>query len=192
MGEEAIRNFIVSKLAWIKKHKSKFHLEEKSPEKEYLSGESHYLFGERYLLNLVEISGKQYVELKDNKEIYLYMRAKTTKDKREKLMLEWYRENLKNMIPNYIEKWEPIIGVKIQEWRIKKMKTRWGSCNIQAKRIWLNLELAKKSPICLEYVVVHEMVHLLERTHNRRFKTYMDNFFPDWRNIKAELNGLLL
>ncbi len=155
-----------------------------------MSGESHYFLGNRYLLNVVEASIKPYVEL-NNKYISLYIRPNSTKEKREKIMNEWYREQLKDMIPVYIEKWEAIIGVNVEEWGVKIMKTRWGSCNIKAHRIWINLELGKKNPRCLEYIVVHEMVHLLERKHNDRFKSYMDKFLPNWKSIKAELNGLI-
>lgn len=106
-------------------------------------------------------------------------------------MMEWYRSQLKKLIPPLIEKWEPIMGVEVKEFGVKRMKTRWGTCNPAAKRIWINLELAKKNPICLEYIVVHEMVHLLEGSHNARFKAYMDKFMPSWRAVKAELNGFL-
>lgn len=191
MDEEAIRIFAISKLSWIKKQKTKFHLQERQPAREFLSGESHYFFGTRYLLNVVETTGKQHVEIKSNKDINLYIRLNSTKEKREKIMIEWYREQLKNIIPEYIEKWESIIGVKVEDWGVRLMKTKWGSCNIRDKRIWINLELAKKNPRCLEYIIVHEMVHLLERKHNDRFRAYMDKFSPNWRNIKAELNGLI-
>ena len=191
MDEDAIRIFAISKLSWIKKQKSKFHLQERQTAREFLSGESHYFLGDRYILNVLETTGKQYVELKNKKDINLYVRANSTKEKREKVMTEWYREQLKDIIPKYIEKWEPVMGVKVEDWGVKLMKTRWGSCNIQAKRIWINLELAKKNPRCIEYIIVHEMVHLLERNHNDRFKAYMDKFLPNWRSVKAELNGLI-
>jgi hypothetical protein len=106
------------------------------------------------------------------------------------ILQEWYREQLKILVPEYIEKWEEIMQVKVAEFGIKKMKTKWGTCNREAKRIWINLELAKKPLECLEYIVVHEMVHLLERNHNDRFITYMDRFLPLWRHYKEELNRL--
>lgn len=191
MDGDAVRIFAISKLAWIKKQKSKFHSQDRQSAREFLSGESHYFLGNRYLLNVLETSGKQYAEISNKKDINLYVRKNSTKEKREKIMLEWYREELKNLIPGYIEKWEPIMGVKVEDFGVKQMKTKWGSCNIGAKRIWINLELAKKTPRCLEYIVVHEMVHLLERKHNDIFKGYMDKFLPNWRSIKAELNGLI-
>lgn len=191
MDEEVVKIFAMSKLSWIKKQKAKFHLQEIQTMGEFLSGEHHYFLGNRYLLNVIETSEKQYVKIKNNKEINLYIRANSTKEKRKKVMTEWYRAQLKNIIPNYIEKWEPIMDVKVEDFRVKQMKTRWGTCNIDVKRIWINLELAKKNPRCLEYIIVHEMVHLLERKHNDIFKGYMDNFLPNWRNIKAELNGMI-
>ena len=191
MNDEDIRIFAISKLPWIKKQKSKFYLQERQVPKEFLSGESHYFLGNEYLLNVFETSGKQHVKINNNRDINLYIRPNSTKEKREKIMIEWYREKLKNIIPEYIEKWEPIIGVKIEDWGVKLMKTRWGTCNIQSKRIWINLELAKKDPRCLEYIIVHEMVHLLERKHNDNFRDYMDKFLPNWRSINAEINGLI-
>ena len=121
----------------------------------------------------------------------LYVRPGHTKEKRERIVSQWYREELKRLIPEYIEKWEDTIGVTVNEWGIKLMKTKWGTCNEQDKRIWINLELAKKNPRCLEYIIVHEMVHLLERHHNDRFKAYMDEFLPNWKSIRDELNEMI-
>lgn len=126
------------------------------------------------------------------KQINLFIRPDSTKEQRERILLEWYRSELKKQIPGLISKWENIIGVKVNSWGVKLMKTRWGTCNPKAKRIWINLELAKKSPRCLEYIIVHEMVHLLEKHHNKRFYAFMKQFLPNWREIKAELNGLKL
>jgi predicted metal-dependent hydrolase len=111
-------------------------------------------------------------------------------EKRHELMTEWYRGELKKQIPSIIDKWEKILNVKVEDWQVKKMKTKWGSCNIEKKRIWVNLELAKKPEHCLEYIIVHEMVHLLERHHNERFQYYMDTYLPNWRKLKTELNKL--
>ena len=170
----------------------KFINQERQPEREYVSGESHYFLGQRYLLNVIYTNKrKQGVEIRNKKYIDLYVRENTPKYLRERAMTEWYRRELKKLIPTIIAKWEPIIGVEVNEFGVKKMKTRWGSCNPKAKRIWLNLELVKKSPTCIEYVVVHEMTHLLERKHNERFIAYMDKFLPNWRAIKEELNGLI-
>lgn len=192
MDTDTIRLFAISKLSWIRKQQKKFINQERQPEREYVSGESHYFLGQRYLLNVIYTNKrKQGVEIRNKKYIDLYVRENTPKHLRERVMTEWYRRELKKLIPPIIAKWEPIIGVGVNEFGVKKMKTRWGSCNPKAKRIWLNLELVKKSPTCIEYVVVHEMTHLLERKHNERFIAYMDKFLPNWRAIKAELNGLI-
>ncbi len=190
--DEALRLFIVSKLSWIKKQQVKFQKQKRQPAREYVSGESHYFLGERFLLNVIYTNkGKQGVELRNRTYLDLFVRESSTKEQRQKVMKEWYRRELKALIPPLIEKWEPLIGVKVNSWGVKLMKTRWGSCNITAGRIWLNLDLAKKNPACLEYIVVHEMVHLLERLHNANFVAYMDKFLPNWRSIRAELNGLV-
>ncbi len=192
MDNDAIRLFAISKLSWIKKQRAKFKNQERQPEQEFVSGESHYFLGERYLLNVVYTNKrKQCVEIRNKTYLDLFVREGSVKEKRQKVMKEWYRRELKALIPSLIEKWEPIIGVKVNSWGVKLMKTRWGTCNTTHKRIWLNLELAKKPLACLEYIVVHEMVHLLERHHNERFVSYMDKFLPNWRSIKAELNGLV-
>jgi len=192
MDTDTIRLFAISKLSWIRKQQKKFINQERQPEREYVSGESHYFLGQRYLLNVIYTNKrKQGVEIRNKKYIDLYVRENTPKYLRERAMTEWYRRELKKLIPPIIAKWEPIIGVEVNEFGVKKMKTRWGSCNPKAKRIWLNLELVKKSPTCIEYVVVHEMTHLLERKHNERFIAYMDKFLPNWRAIKEELNGLI-
>lgn len=192
MADEAIRLFVISKLSWIKKHRAKFEHQERQPEREFVSGESHYFLGERYLLKVIHTNkGKQEVKIRNKTYLDMVVREGATREQRQRVMKEWYRAELKALIPPLIHKWEPIIGVKVEDWGVKLMKTRWGTCNPAAKRIWLNLELAKKNPACLEYIVVHEMVHLLERHHNERFIGYMDNFLPNWRGIKAELNGLI-
>lgn len=189
LAEEAIRFFIISKLPWIRKHQGKIQSQNSQPAKEYLSGESHYFMGFRYLLNVIETKEKQRVELRNDKYMDLYIRQGHTMDKCKKVVNEWYRKELKSLIPEYIDKWEGIMGVKVEDWCVKLMKTRWGTCNVIDKRIWINLELAKKNPRCLEYIIVHEMVHLLERKHNDKFKAYMDKFLPNWKSIKEELNG---
>ncbi len=191
MDTEAIRLFAISKLSWIKKQRAKFNLQDRQSVREFVSGESHYFSGMRYLLNVIETTGKQRVELRNKKYIDLYVRPNSSSKKREKIMTEWYRKYLKSIIPDYIKKWEKIMGVSVDSWGVKLMKTKWGTCNPEDKRIWINLELAKKNPRCLEYIIVHEMVHLLERHHNDRFINYMDQFLPNWRSIRDELNELI-
>lgn len=191
MDEEAIRLFVISKLAWIKKQRKQFKLQNRQSTREFVSGESHYFLGSRYLMNVIESPEKQRVELRNKKYMDLYVRPDSTREQREKVVNEWYRTELKQMVPEYIEKWESIMDVSVEDCRIKLMRTKWGTCNESARRIWLNLELAKKNPRCLEYIIVHEMVHFLERNHNERFKAYMDQYLPNWRGIRAELNELI-
>ncbi|WP_345889040.1 SprT family zinc-dependent metalloprotease [Shewanella algae] len=153
-----------------------------------ISGECHYLWGRRYRLNLVERSGKHEVKLGRGR-LHLYVNTATTLENKALVLSSYYRERLKARIAELLSEMESKIGVTAADWGIKKMKTKWGSCNTQTKRIWLNLELAKKPPECLEYILVHELVHLLERNHNERFKTYMDRLLPDWRERKVLLNS---
>lgn len=188
VNDDTIRLFAISKLAWIKRRQKEFEEQERILPREYKQLESHYFQGRRYLLNIVETEGPQKVVLKNKKFIELHIKPNTSAAKRHKIMTEWYRTELKKQIPTIIKKWERILNVKVNDWQVRKMKTRWGSCNIEKKRIWLNLELAKKPTHCLEYVIVHEMVHLLERYHNNKFLYYMDTYLSNWRQSKAKLN----
>lgn len=188
LSDETIRLFAISKLPWIKKHIKRFNNQDRQTEREYISGESHYVFGTRYLLNVIPTNSKSQVTIRNRKFIDLYVKEGSTKAQRAKLLNEWYRHQLKDQMPALIDKWEKEIGVGVNEWGIKKMKTRWGSCNIKSKRIWINLELAKKPIECLEYIIVHEMIHLLVRKHNEKFKAYMNKFVPQWSQYKEELN----
>jgi hypothetical protein len=188
LDDEAVRLAVISKLGWIRRQQTKFLEQERQSAREYVSGESHYFWGKRYLLNVVYQSGKSSVVLRNNTKMDLFVRPGRDMSQRERVLLAWYRKHLKEAIPPLITKWEAIIGVQVDDWGVKQMKTKWGSCNIEARRIWLNLELAKKSIRCLEYIVVHELVHLLERLHNVRFTELMDKFLPSWRLIREELN----
>ena len=192
IDDEAVRLFVISKIHWIKKHQSKFDNQERQSEREFISGESHYYFGDRYLLNVIYHDSKPKVEIRNKTYIDLYVRLGSNQLQRQKVMTEWYRSELKDQVPTLIDKWKYIVGVEIDDWSIKKMKTRWGSCNRKNKRIWLNLELAKKPLHCLEFIIVHELTHLLERHHNEHFKSLMDNFMPNWRFYKEELNRFIL
>lgn len=191
MTDDAVRRFVLSKLAWIHKQQLKFQVREPQLLKSYFSGEVHFLNGKPYSLNVIIIKGTPKVEIRNSTDIDLFVREGSTMDQREKVMKEWYRTRLKEQIPPLIEHWQPVIGVKVDDWGVKLMKTRWGTCNISKKRIWLNLELAKKTNECVEYIVVHEMVHLLEQYHNHHFKGLMDKFLPKWRDYKAELNSIV-
>ncbi len=188
INDEAVRLLIISKLAWIKRQQAKFEAQERQSAREYVSGESHYYQGRRYLLNVIEQKGSPAVILRNNKTMDLFVRPDSDASQRERVLIAWYRQRLKEEIALLIAKWEPIIGVEVAEWRVKQMKTKWGTCNIKAHRIWLNLELVKKPLHCLEYIIVHEMVHLLERHHNDRFLAYMNRFMPLWQYYREELN----
>ena len=186
--DERIRLAIIDKLSWIKKQQAEFLAQPRQSAREMVTGECHYFFGKSYRLEVVEQAGKHKIEQAGGNKIRLTVTANTSTESRLKLMNEWYREQLKQVIPKLIDQWQTKIGVEASDWGVKKMKTKWGSCNIEAKRIWLNLDLAKKPPECLEYIVVHELVHLLERNHNSRFVAYMDEFMPKWRLNRETLN----
>ena len=189
--EDAIRMFAVSRIAWIKKQRKKFVEQPRQAERRYVTGESYYLWGKRYRLDVVYSNVRNDISTSGQK-IVLQVRKDSTPQQRASVMDEWYRDTLKSAIPPVFEKCERLVGVKAKEWQVKNMRTKWGTCNIQAKRIWLNLQLAKKTPECLEYVIIHELVHLLEKNHNDAFKGYMDRFYPNWRTVKANLNDQML
>lgn len=188
VNDEAVRLFTISRLGWIKRQQAKFQGQERQSEREFISGESHYYQGRRYLLNVVYREGWPAVNIRNNKIIDLFVRPESDTAERERVLINWYRRRLKEEIAPLIAKWEEAIGEKVAEWGVKQMKTRWGTCNIEARRIWLNLELIKKPVHCLEYIIVHEMVHLLERHHNDRFMMYMNRFMPLWQHYREELN----
>jgi predicted metal-dependent hydrolase len=189
MDFDTIRVFAINKLKWIKKQQKTFKNQKRETPREYLTNESHHFQGKRYLLKVIEESAKPKVILKHSK-IELYIRPNATTKKRKEILDEWYRTEMKKTIPKMIENWEKVIGVKVNEFGIKKMRTKWGTCNTEAKRIWLNLELAKKPLECMEYIVVHELIHLLERNHNQTFVKHLDEFLPKWRFYRDELNRL--
>lgn len=192
IDDEAVRLAVISKLSWIRRKQKAFVDQPRQSEREMVSSESHYFEGRRYLLHIVERDGPTQVSTRGNSALIMHVRPGTSREKRERVLNDWYRRHLKALVPDLIAGWQPIVGVQVADWGIKKMKTRWGSCNIRDRRIWLNLELAKKTPHCLEYVLVHEMVHLLERYHNERFKALMDQFMPQWRLYRDELNQIPL
>lgn len=188
-----IQDFIKSKLSWIYKQQEKINKRvPMTPAKPpaYTTTERHYFAGKEYYFKTLDIDcfeGKSRVEISVVGEMVMFVNPWKDREYREKLMKAFYRDYLKGEIPGLIAKWEPLMGVKVEDWGVKQMKTRWGSCNVKDKRIWLNLELAKKSQDCLEYIVVHEMTHLLERKHSNRFYDLMDIFMPHWRELKNEL-----
>ena len=189
MKLDTIRIYTISKLSWIRRQQTKIKSQKREAPREFLSKESHFYQGKRYLLKVIVQDSVPNVVLRHS-TIELYVRPNTDTEKRKMILDEWYRERMKTTVPKLISKWERKIGVHVDEFGIKKMKTKWGTCNIKAKRIWLNLELAKKPSVCLEYIVVHEMIHLIERNHNDRFVALMDKHLPQWRVYKDELNRL--
>jgi len=188
MSLDTIRVFAITKLAWIKQQQNKLRRQERETPREYLDRESHYLWGKRYLLKVVEQQAVPEVKLKHNNMI-LRVRPGTNEKTKQAIVAEWYREQIKAALPELIEKWERKMAVKLERVFVRKMKTQWGSSNPRAGSIRLNSELAKKPRECLEYVVVHEMVHLLERYHNGRFTALMDNYLPQWRHVRETLNS---
>ncbi len=188
VSDAAVRMAVIGKLGWIRRQQAKFAAQPRQSPREMVNGESHYFLGQRYRLRVIEQNGPHRVVLQNKSYLSLQVRPGTSLEKRQQVLQEWYRQQLQLLIPSLVEKWEPVLGVEVAEWRIKRMKTKWGSCNIQARRIWLNLELAKKPLQCLEYVVVHEMLHLIERHHNQRFIALIDQYLPQWRLYRDQLN----
>lgn len=189
MRLDTVRVFAISKLDWIKNQQKKLREQEREPVREYLDRESHYVWGKRMLLELVEADQIPWVGIKHNK-LVLQVRPETDEEKRQAIMENWYREQVKNAVPGLIAKWEPLLRVKVARVFVQRMKTRWGSCNPVVGNIRLNTDLAKKPRECLEYIVVHEMLHLLEPTHNARFVALMDQYMPRWQFYRQTLNRL--
>ena len=179
---------VTARLEWIRRQQARIVSQPGRTRRDMRSGEHHYVFGRQYLLEVLERRGPHEVSLKNNSTLLLTVNPDTSSANRERVLNEWYRALLKERIPILLEKWQSITGKDVAEWGVKRMKTRWGSCNISRRRIWLNLELAKKPVTCLEYVLVHEMVHLFERYHNDNFYSYMDQFMPQWRTHRDTLN----
>lgn len=186
-----IKAFVVSKLNWIKEQQSKVRSRKREHPKKFISGEPHNFLGEKYLLEIIEHGKAPSVVLKDNL-LKLHVKKDSTLEQRRKALDDFYRSQLKKIIPKFISDLEKKMQVKVNEFGIKKMKTRWGTCNPRAKRIWINLELAKKPIECLEFIITHEMVHLLERKHNKKFFAYMTHFMPSWHKWRDELRNVTL
>jgi len=186
ISKKALSDFLDSKSRWIREQHlrlSKMSAEERH---EFVSGEYHLYEGKRYRLEVRDSRGRTSVAL-DNENIIMYINKDNTKEVREKVLDVWYREGLKQKLPGLLGKWEKIMNLDVAECRIRKMRTKWGTCNIREKRIWISLELAKYPVFILEYIIVHEMVHLLERKHNKRFYALMDRFLPEWKEGKKYL-----
>ena len=186
--DDTLRMAVISRLPWIRRKQAEFRHQDRQSQREFVSGESHYFEGRRYRLDVLEHDGQQGICLPNRTTMELRVRPGTGREKREEILERWYRQQLRGRVPALLEKWEPKLGVQASEARIKKMKTRWGTCNSKAGRIWLNLELAKKPLACTEYIVVHELAHLIERSHNERFRGLMDRSLPQWNLYRDQLN----
>jgi predicted metal-dependent hydrolase len=188
VSDDAVRLAVIGKLRWIKRQRARFETQPRQSRREMVSGESHYFLGHRYRLRVSIREGAGKVLLRSRSTIELHVRPKTSAEQRERVLQRWYRDQLKVLIAPLLEKWQEALGVRVADWRVKRMKTKWGTCNARAQRIWLNLELAKKPVQCLEYIIAHELVHLIERRHNGRFIAIMDEHLPQWRLHRTELN----
>lgn len=189
MDLDVIRVYAISKLDWIKRQQKKIRDQERETRRDFLDRESHFAWGKRYLLVIHERNTVPGIAL-EHSNMVLTIRPGADKQKKQAVLSAWYRDQIKNIVPMYLDKWEPLMGVKVEKFFVRRMKTRWGSCSPRFSRIRLNTELAKKPPECLEYVLVHELVHLIEPTHNKHFKSLMDRFLPKWKYYHEMLNRL--
>ncbi|SET39499.1 M48 family metallopeptidase [Geodermatophilus poikilotrophus] len=189
LGEADVRLAVVQRLPWIKRQREQLASADRQSVREMDSGESHYVWGLRRRLRVIERPGRGHVELDGRDRLLLYVPPGTETEVRRKLLESWQRHELRQRIPELISRWEPVVGRQVGRWSVRRMKTKWGSCNRESGYLWFNVELAKKHPRALEYIVVHEMTHLIERNHGERFTSLMDGFMPDWRARRDELNA---
>ena len=189
VSDEAVRLAVIGKLAWVKRQRAQFEAQPRQSEREMVSGESHYFLGRRHRLRLIQHEGPAKVTVRGKSIIEMRVRPEMEPRQREWVLHRWYRQQLRQIIEPLLERWQATLEVQMAECRIKKMKTKWGTCNADARRIWLNLELAKKPGQCTEYVLVHELVHLRERHHTDCFVAIMDRSLPQWRTLREELNA---
>lgn len=185
--EDAIRLAIVKRLSWIKRQREQLRSADRQTERKMVSGETHYVWGQRYLLDVSRSSGAYGVETRGT-TLWVITPEGTDAAGRFAALDRWYRRELKSAVPALLEKWQPILGVKADKVVVRRMKTKWGTCITKSRALWLNPELAKKNPRCLEYIVVHELAHLRERGHGEKFVALMDHVLPDWRARRDELN----
>lgn len=188
---EVARAYAISKLGWIRNQQEKLRAQSRETPRQFIERESHYLWGRRYLLTVIEQEAKPYVKL-DHRKILLSVRPGSDGLKRAQVMHEWHKSLLHGLVPDLIAQWESKLGVKVEGYFLQRMKTKWGSCNHLARHIRLNTELVKKPKDLLEYVIVHEMTHLLEPIHSERFVNILEHYYPTWREARAELNELPL
>jgi len=187
LNDDQVRLAVVQRLPWIRRQRGRLQAAERQSIREMVTGESHYVWGSRYRLKVIGRPGHGHIEIEGDR-VLLCISEGTSTERRRELLDRWYREQLRRAIPDVLGKWEPKVAVTVPKWSIRRMKTKWGSCNRETGHIRFNVELAKKHPECLEYVVVHEMTHLLERGHGERFSKLMDKVLPDWRARRDRLN----
>ena len=189
ISDEAVRLAVIDKLAWIKLQRSRFEQQPRQSRRDMAAGESHYVLGRRYRLRVREHDGKPRIATRGVASLDLFVRPGASIEQREALLARWYRDQLKDVIAPVIARWAPKLGVQPSSWGVKRMKTKWGSCTRETRRLWFNTELAKKPVDCIEYIVVHELVHLLEARHGDRFGALMDRHLPRWRETRKRLNA---
>ena len=192
LSDDAVRLAVVGRLSWVRRQRAGYTAQLRQSERQMVSGESHYVLGRRYRLRVVTHDGPAVVTIRGKGTLELRARAAVTSDARRAVLARWYRGRLRELVPSLLAKWEVTLGVSVTAWAVRRMKTRWGTCDPTARRVWFNTELATKPPRCLEYVVVHELAHLLARRHDGRFTGLLDRHLPDWRQARAELNALPL
>lgn len=189
VSDDAIRLAVIGKFGWIRRQREKFTGQPRQTKRDMVNGESHYVFGRRYRLSLVMSKGRPRILLKTKTKMEMHVPARTSAATRRSVLDRWYREEIRAAAGPLLEQWQEKLGVRLSFWGVKRMKTKWGSCNHRTKRIWVNLELAKKPLECVEYIVVHELVHLLEPNHGNRFISLMDKHLPDWRQRRRLLDS---
>jgi len=188
LDDDQVRLAVIQRLPWIKRQRQELQATERQSEREMVTGESHFVWGSRLRLKVLERPGRPHIEI-DGGRLLLYTRPGDSAEQRRALLERWHRDQLRQALPELISTWEERLELSVPKWSIRRMKTKWGSCNRESRHIWFNTELAKKHPDCLEYILVHEMAHYLERNHGERFAKLMDGFMPDWRRRRDELNA---
>jgi len=192
VSDDEIQKLLESKYEWIRKHRQRLLLREKETIGKYIDGEVGMFLGNRYILKVVENTGIDEITLKDGKYIEMFTKFEAVSGKNKKIYLEWQKNELTKILKEYVPKWEGITSLKVEEWSIRKMRTRWGSCNTRSRKIIFNLDLIKKKPEFIDYVVLHEIVHIKIPNHGSEFKAMLDKYIPTWREIRKEANGKLV
>lgn len=189
VSDDAVRLAVINKLAWIKRQRSRFSEQPRQSSREMVNGESHYFLGRRYRLRVREREGPAGVAVRGVSALDLFVPHGFDAVQREAILNCWYRSELKALIPPLLKKWQRKLDVQVSAWGIRRMKTKWGSCNVDSGRVSFNLELVKKPPQCIEYIVAHELMHMLERHHNARFTALLGKYIPQWRQARELLNS---